>query len=115
MKENIIWTVEGRIREGKQEAFEAVMQDMIAAVKEEEGSLNYEWTLGKDGKSLHVYERYRDVEAAKAHLVTWSRFAGTFMAAVEITRITVFSDLPPELKAGFSGAVFMKPIGGCVK
>lgn len=112
MNKNIIWAVEGKIKNGQKEAFDIVMHEMVEATSKEEGSLNYEWTLGVDGKSLHVYERYRNVEAAKVHLITWAKVAVHFMSVVDISRIVVYSDLPSELKSGFEGAVFMKPIGG---
>lgn len=81
----------------------------------EEGSLNYEWTLGEDGSCLHVYERYRDEQAAKLHLGTWSQNAARFMAAVDISQIIIYSAISAELKAAFPGAKFMTPIGGFKK
>lgn len=115
MSENIIWTVEGIIKDAQREAFDSIMNEMVEATSKEEGSLVYEWTLGADGKEVHVYERYRDVEAAKAHLLTWSQMAGRFMSVVDISRIVLFSPIPPELKAAFAGAKFMEPIGGFTK
>ena len=115
MNENIIWALFGDIREGKDEEFKIIMNEMIAAVSKEEGTINYEWTLGEDNKSLHVYERYKNANAARAHLLTWNQFASRFMNVVEIKNIVVYSDLPEDLKAGFYGATFMKPIGGFVR
>lgn len=114
MSENIIWTVEGTIKDGEREAFDAVMRDMIGAVEKEEGTLNYEWTLGGDGKSLHVYERYKDVAATTAHLGTFATYAERFMAAVDLKRFVVFSELTPELKEAVAGLspIYMSRIGG---
>lgn len=117
MSENIIWTVEGKIKDGQRATLVALMREMVEVVQKEEGTLNYEWTLAEDGSSLHVYERYRDGDAALAHLPTWGSFSDRFMAVVDITRFVVFSELTPSLKEAVSGLtpVYMAPIGGFAK
>ncbi|MEM8901546.1 MAG: antibiotic biosynthesis monooxygenase [Bacteroidota bacterium] len=117
MSENIIWTVEGTIKDGQKEALESLMAEMVTAVEPEPGTLNYEWTLAEDGKRLHVYERYKDTAATFAHLGTWAKFAERFMAIVDVTGFVVFSDLTPELQEAVSGLnpVYMSPIGGFAK
>ncbi|MEM6768255.1 MAG: antibiotic biosynthesis monooxygenase [Bacteroidota bacterium] len=117
MSKNIIWTVEGSIKEGQKETLLSLMNEMVSEVQQEPGTITYEWTLGTDGDSLHVYERYQDVAATFAHLGTWGKFAERFMASVDITNFVVFSDLPPELKEAVSGLnpVYMSPIGGFAK
>lgn len=116
MSENIIWVVEGKIKEGERLKFDALMHEMIETVQKEEGTLNYEWTLSDDGL-LHVYERYKDANAATTHLPTWGSFSGRFMEVVEITRFVVFSNLTPELKEAVGGLnpIYMTPIGGFAK
>ena len=114
MSENIIWTVEGKIKDGERETLEALMREMVETVQKEEGTLNYEWTIAEDGTTLHVYERYKDADAAATHLPTWGTFADRFMAAVDITRFVVFSNLTPALKEAVGGLnpIYMTPIGG---
>ena len=53
MNENIIWTVEGKIKDGERETLEALMREMVETVQKEEGTLNYEWTIAEDGTTLH--------------------------------------------------------------
>ena len=117
MNENVIWTVEGVIKDGQRTALETLMKEMVETVQPEPGTTHYEWTLGQDGKSLHVYERYANAEATRAHLVTWGKFAERFMALVEVTCFTVFSDLTDDLKEAVAGLdpVYMAPIGGFSK
>lgn len=117
MSENIIWTIEGTIKDSERKALEALMHEMVETVQKEAGTLNYEWTLAEDGKSLHVYERYQDVEATNAHLGTWAKFADRFMAVVDVTRFVVFSNLSPDLKEAVAGLspIYMTPIGGFAK
>lgn len=117
MSNNVIWTIEGNIKDGEQDALRALMTEMVETVHPEVGTLNYEWTLGEDGRRLHVYERYRDAEATTLHLGTWAKFAPRFMALVDVTRFSVFSDLTPALREAVAGMdpVYMKPIGGFAK
>lgn len=117
MSEHVIWTVEGTVQEGQRDSLTALMREMVDAVQKEEGTLNYEWTLGADGRSLHVYERYRNVDAATAHLGTWAMFVDRFTSAVDVTRFVVFSNLTPELREAVAGLspIYMTPIGGFAK
>ncbi|MCH9681337.1 MAG: antibiotic biosynthesis monooxygenase [Deltaproteobacteria bacterium] len=117
MSNNVIWTVEAKIRPGQREAFDAVMHDLIAASQQEAGTINYEWTLGADETTVHVYERYADADAATAHLGTWGPNAERFAAAAEVTRFVVFSELTPALRDAVAGLqpVYMTPFGGFAK
>ena len=117
MNENVIWTVEARIKDGQREAFDTVMRTLIEATRKEEGTLNYEWTIGTDGATVHVYERYKNAEAATAHLGTWGKNAEHFLAAADITRFVVFSGLTPALKEAVGGLnpTYMTPFGGFAK
>lgn len=114
MSENIIWTVEGNIKEGHKEDLIALMNEMLVLVEQETGTLNYQWTIGENDNSLHVYEKYKDAESTFTHLGTWSKFADRFTSIVDITRFTIFSDAPTELREAVAGLnpVFMKPVGG---
>lgn len=117
MSDNVIWTVEAKIKDGQRNAFDTVMKDLIRGSQKEEGTLNYEWTLGDDQATVHVYERYRDANAATAHLGTWGAHADRFLAAADITRFVVFSALTPALKEAVAGLspVYMTPFGGFAK
>jgi hypothetical protein len=66
---------------------------------------------------LHVYERYVDPDACRAHLPTWGEVASRFKELVDITKFTVFSELPDDVKEmlGDLEPVYMTPIGGFVK
>ena len=53
MSKNIIYTVEAKIKDGKREAFDKVMSELIEATQKEKGALNYEWSIGEDSSSVH--------------------------------------------------------------
>jgi len=114
---NIIWTVEGTIKEGHTDDLIALMKEMLVLVEQESGTINYEWTLGEDQRSLHVYERYTDEDATFTHLGTWAKFSDRFVSFVDITGFTVFTDASPKLREAIAGLnpVYMKPIGGFAK
>lgn len=95
---NIIWTVEGTIKEGNTDDLIALMKEMLVLVEQETGTLNYQWTLAEDKRSLHVYERYADEDATFTHLGTWAKFADRFVSFVDITGFTVFTDASPKIK-----------------
>ena len=117
MNTDITWTVEGNIKAGKKDQFLVVMQQLIAAAKNEVGTIMYEWTLSDDESSVHINERYINEDAAKAHLAQWDTNGPLFLDVVDVTRITVFSELNDDFKAALAGpnTVFMNPVGGFTK
>jgi len=113
--ENIIWTIDGRIRD--KAGYTRAMQTLTEASYQEEGTLQHQWTIAEDGETIHVYECYRDADAAMKHLETWAKYGSLFTDATEITRFVVYSELTDELKAAVAGLnpVYMKPYGGFSK
>ncbi|XQF91065.1 putative quinol monooxygenase [Pseudoalteromonas espejiana] len=116
MSEQITWTVEGQIKDGKYEAFLEVMQQLIALAKSEAGTVMYEWTISEDKRNVHIYERYQNEAAAKLHLQGWGESGPLFLSVVDMQRVTVYSQLSEEFAKAFAGpsTVFMTPIGGFV-
>ncbi|WP_111707113.1 putative quinol monooxygenase [Lutibacter citreus] len=114
LSENIAWTVDGKIKD--EEKYKVVMKLITEATYEEEGSLNHEWFIAEDGVTIHIYERYKNTDAALKHLETWSKYASLFMEAAEMTSFNVYGNLTPELKQAVGGAsVLMKTYGGFTK
>ncbi len=117
MSENIIWTVEGKIKKEQRADYQALMNEMVTEVQKEAGTINYEWTIAQDGETVHVYERYLNAEEAVKHLSTWAKFAERYLGLTQVTKFVVFSNLTPELKEAVAGLnpVYMAPIGGFAK
>lgn len=113
MFENIGWIVEGKIRQGKREEFEQVIQDIVAATTPEEGTLNYQYYISDDGDVL-VYERFADVASAHAHVDTWDRFVERWVAAAEPTRMVHLGNLPDDLRERHAALapLLLRPAGG---
>ncbi|ASM48530.1 hypothetical protein PESP_a0263 [Pseudoalteromonas espejiana DSM 9414] len=116
MSEQITWTVEGQIKDGKYDQFLEVMQQLIALAKSEAGTVMYEWTISEDKRNVHIYERYQNEAAAKLHLQGWGESGPLFLSVVDMQRVTVYSQLSEEFAKAFAGpsTVFMTPIGGFV-
>lgn len=113
MFENFGWIVEGKIHEGKNEEFKAVMEDLVAASSPEKGTLNYQYYVSDDGDVL-VYERFINVEAAHAHVDTWERYADRWMSAAEPKRMVHLGNLPDDLRERHMALapLLLRPFGG---
>ena len=116
MSDVISWVLELDVKDGKVEAFEALMQEMVAATKADEpGALAYEWFVSDDKTTCHIYERYADSAAVMTHLGNFgSKFAERFLDALQPTRLMVYGQPSNEVRAALAGLnpVFMAEIGG---
>jgi len=117
MNNAINWTVDAVIKEGQQDALMSVMHDLIAAAEQEQGTLKYDWSIADDKRTIHVKEHYQDAASAFEHLGNFGLHAERFLAAVDITKFAVYSELPKDLAEAVSGLspVYMTPLGGLTK
>jgi quinol monooxygenase YgiN len=69
-QEQIEWTVEFTIEDGKLEEFKKLVQELVNAVRDSEpGAMRYQWYLSdKDKTKCVVSELYKDSNAALAHI-----------------------------------------------
>ena len=70
MSDATTWVFETAILPGHDDAFYAVVKELIEKTRLEAGALGYEWYLSEDKTTCHVVERYRDSAAALDHLKT---------------------------------------------
>ena len=116
MSGEISWVFEARIREGEAENLEALIGEMSdAAEATEPGTLRYAWMISEDGARGQVHERYRDSEAALAHLASFNEhFAERLMALIEPERMLVYGNPSAALKQELAGAspIYMHRAGG---
>ena len=89
MSQHVHWLLELSINDGKLADFIAVMHEMVASTKNEGGTLIYEWCFSEDETVCDIYERFRDSDAAMAHLAAFSQFAERFLDAATPTKLTV--------------------------
>lgn len=113
------WLVELTVRNGQQDAFGILVNDMLTAIQANEpGTLNYDMFVNEELSICHIYEKYVDGEAFKKHLELFNAgFAERFGSVVEVTKFTVYGDPNAEIRellAGFD-AVIMEPFGSIVR
>lgn len=104
------------IAEGRGEELRALMEEMVASTREEAGTLDYEWHIGgEDGRTMHLFERYRDSEAALVHMRTFgTRFARRFLDLLTPRELTVYGAPSQAVRDGLApmGAVFLPRASG---
>ena len=113
MSEQVYWILEGTVSD--LDSWKALLEEMVAATRNEPGALNYEWTVGADGATCHLFERYADSDAAMVHLGNFGKnFARRFTSLLKTTRFTVYGSPNEAVKKalGPMGVTFMTPIGG---
>ena len=115
MGDVVSWMVEVSIKSGQLDNFKALVSELVQSTRNEPNTLAYEWFLGADNTSCHIYERYADSAATMTHLGTFGeKFANRFMPMVEFKQFTVYGAPNDEVKGvltGF-GATFMGQLNG---
>ena len=94
MSDHVHWLVEFEIKDGQREAFKALMEEMVAATwANEPATMNYEWFLGEDQRTCHIYERYVDSAATMVHLKTFGQtYAERFLKLAEPAGFTLYGN-----------------------
>ena len=66
---------------------------MLAKRLSEPGTLNYEWFISDDDKTVHLYEKYADSAATVAHVSGFmEKWARRFMDCVEVNGMTTYGN-----------------------
>lgn len=115
MREEIYWVFTITVKPERFAEFKQVVAPLVAATKEEPGALAYEYNVGDDQSTVHVFERYRDSDAVVAHVEgTFARFAERFMALATATGFVVYGTPHAEARKILDGlgAVYMTPFDG---
>ncbi|WP_116597266.1 putative quinol monooxygenase [Primorskyibacter marinus] len=105
--------VEVTIKDGKEEAFQALMADMITSTQTEDGTLRYEFQ--RSGDLVHLQDRYADNAAAVAHMQSFGpNFGARFSDVFTSTRLVVYGPANEAVRAIFDplGAVYFERVGG---
>ena len=96
------------------EEFKSLIAQIVALSNKEPGTLIYEYSLGEDGRSVHIVERYL-TEGVLPHVEqTFGPFAERFLKLATINALYVYGEPPADLRAKLAsfGAVFMAPLAG---
>ncbi|MGC3940529.1 putative quinol monooxygenase [Roseobacter sp. EG26] len=116
MEDHIEWVLEMNIQDGKGDAVQPLVEEMVAATRETEpGALTYEYYVNADKTRCTVLERYADNAAVMVHLGNFGeKFADRFFATFEAVRFTVYGPSNDEVRAALAGlgATFDARISG---
>lgn len=115
MSDAISWVLAVSIKDGKDDEFRALMDEMVASTRDEPGAQIYEWFVSADGKQVHIYERYADNEATMAHSMNFGKnFGQRFFGCVDPVGMWVYGDVSDDVRAALAaaGPEFLGSLGG---
>lgn len=111
--DDIAWTLTADLAEGQEDAFNALMAEMVEATKAETGAKSYEWH--RSGNTIHINERYETNADAGIHLGNFGEnFAERFLAILSPTGLQVYGPVEGGVREGLAGfgATFYDQVGG---
>jgi len=115
VSKTISWNLQMSVREGRLNEARELMDEMVSATLEEQGTIGYEWFISEDGAKCHINERYVDSDATMAHLGNFgSKFAERFLGCFEPTSLSVYGEPSAEARAALDGfgATYLGWLGG---
>jgi Rrf2 family protein len=112
----IYWVITFTVPPGNMDKFKQVVARLVAATKQEPGTLEYEYTATPDNGTVDIIERYADSDAAVHHVADnfGPNFSKEFLALVKPARFVVYgtpSAKAKEVLAGFN-PIYMSPFDG---
>ena len=111
----IYWVVTVTVQPERLDDFKQVVAPLVAEAKREPGTLAYEFSVGSDRSTVHIFERYRDSNAVVSHVAdTFGKFAERFLALAKVTSFVIYgapSAEAREILAGFN-PVYMTRFDG---
>jgi quinol monooxygenase YgiN len=116
MSESIFWIVDGMIKQGAGDDLKSLIDEMISSTEANEpGTVAYEWYMDAGKTRCHIFERYRDSQAAMIHLRTFDQmFAARLGRLLQIERVTLFGNASQEMlnTLGHEGTLALLPLAG---
>jgi quinol monooxygenase YgiN len=114
----IYWTYSATVNPGRLDDFKQLVAEAVANTEKEPNTLEYQYSLSPDQKSIDIVERYVDSNAVVAHVNGFkAKFGKRFVEDVTGTHFAVYgpvSAAAKEVLAGFN-PVYMSPIDGFVR
>jgi quinol monooxygenase YgiN len=100
-------------------AQDTIVQKLVAATEKEPGTLEYEYAVGDDQKTVDIFERYTNSHAAVVHVTEnfGPNFSKEFMAVAKPIRFVVYGVPTDELKKALADfrPIYMTPFDGFTK
>jgi quinol monooxygenase YgiN len=93
MVDDLYWVFTLDVTPGRFQDFHALVAEIVAATREEPGTLAYQYSVSADQKTVHIFERYRDSDAFVDHVEqTFGRYAERFLSMVTIASLVVYGN-----------------------
>jgi quinol monooxygenase YgiN len=111
----VAWLFELELKPENRARFEALVPEMVASTREEEGARAYQLFRNDETDTVVVYERYADSAAALTHMTIFGeKFGARFMELVTPRRFTVLGAPGEDLVGALTpiGAVIHVPMDG---
>lgn len=100
-QDNVQWIVEFTIKEGKLDAFKALVKEISSIVERNEpNAKSYQWFFNDDETKCVVTEWYSNQEAALAHLNEEgaTKILPKLLETADVTRLEIYGDPGKEVK-----------------
>jgi quinol monooxygenase YgiN len=118
VRNEIYWLVTCDVKPGKFNDFTKVVEPLVAATKNEVGSIAYDYSVNDDETLVQIFETYTDSTAVVSHVTkVFSQFAADFSACVDVMGFLVFGEpdaAATEILDRF-GATYMRPFEGFIQ
>src|ERR1700720_3179058 len=98
--------------------FTPLIPKLVAATEKEPGALQFEFNIGGDQKTVDIFERYTDSQAALFHQTeSFGPSAKEFFAVATLTRWVIYGTPSDEFKKANEDfhPIYMKPFDGFVR
>jgi quinol monooxygenase YgiN len=98
--DEVYWVVTVLVPSGRMDDFKRVVDQLVAATKEESGALEYEYSASANQSTVDIVERYRDSNAVVAHVTQTfgPKFSKPFLDIAKPVRFVVYGTPTGEAK-----------------
>ena len=113
--EEVYWIVTCAVQPAQLADFKKVVGQLVAAAKEEPGTLAYEFSIDASQSTVHIFERYRDSNAVVSHVTqTFAPFADRFLALAKPSSFVVYGKPSKEAQGALAGLnpTYVTPFDG---
>jgi len=110
----VFWVFTLAVQPAQYDPLTELVSQIVAAAENEPGTLEYDWSISADRKTLIVVERYADSQALLQHGKDFGLFAKRFFTLAKPISLVVFGAPDAEAKKAIAGLhpVYMSTFDG---
>lgn len=101
----VSWIIQCDVKVSNRDQLLVLAEEMASNfLKNESGTVNFEWSVNSDFSQLHLHERYEESTTAIAHIQKFGDiYAQKFLALASIKSVTVYGNPSNKLLETLSG------------